>query len=305
MASSSPTSWSPRRSTGGEAALWVSMLLLAGAATIAWLSTRQQPSIPMVLTVVAAAILIALAVATYLLSASYRSLVYSLGDRGLEIPWFGETALVPYAAIDGIYTGQRLVGSSQPGGLVWPGVYVGMGRARGTGRLRFFTTSQDPADLTLVTAGGAGFVVSARDPQAFRSALIQRVQQVAEDAEVEACDVLPPTRAPWTLVRDRWAPWALALSVVLLLAMLSLVALRFEGLPEPVPLHFDASGVPNETGSRWDLFRLPIGGLLVLLVNWMLSVWLHARESYLARVLWMGAVAIQAILLVAVVRLLQ
>ncbi len=254
---------------------------------------------------VVAVVLVGLAAAVYLLAASYRGLIYVLGDRGLEIPWLGEVALVPYAAIDGIYTGQRLVGSSAPEGLVWPGIYVGTGRARGTGRLRFFTTSQDPADLTLVTAGGAGYVVSARDAQAFRSALIQRVQQVAEDAPAEVCQTLPVGRAPWTVVRDTWTPWALALAIVLLFGILGLVSLRFATLPESVPLHFDASGAPNELGSRWDLFRLPMGGGAVLVFNWLLSVWLHARERYLARVLWVGAVAIQAILLVAIVRLLQ
>jgi hypothetical protein len=46
-------------------------------------------------------------------------------------------------------------------------------------------------------------------------------------------------------------------------------------------------------------------GLLVLLVNGAIGVWLHPQERLLARLLWLGGAVLQAMLLVAVVRLVS
>src|SRR5207248_6522491 len=113
---------------------------------------------------------------------AYRRLAYILTGEGLEVRWLGECVVLPYTAIDGIYTGQRLMGNAVPNVPRWPGIYVGPGRVRGLGRLHFFTTTPDPAALTLVTSENGGVVVSARSPQDFRSALIDQVVEHGEDA---------------------------------------------------------------------------------------------------------------------------
>jgi hypothetical protein len=52
------------------------------------------------------------------------------------------------------------------------------------------------------------------------------------------------------------------------------------------------------------LLRLPFLGLIVLVLNWVLGIWVHPRERLLARVLWLGAAVVQVVLLVAVLPLL-
>ncbi len=305
MHTSASSTWPPRRSSGGDASLWGSGILALVAVATLGLGLGQPPGGGMLAGIVLASLLGAAALGLLLWAVSYRNLTYVLGADALEVAWLGGRLRVPYAAIDGIYAGQRLVGSAAPSVPAWPGIYVGPGRARGVGRLRFYATSQDPAELTLVTADGMGIVLSARDPQAFRTALIQRVQQVGEEPPPAAVEWLPATRAPWTALRDRWAPWSLGVAALLLLVGLAMVALRYQDLPEVVPLRFDASGRPSEVGSRADLLRLPLGGFLILAANWGWSVWLHAREALLARLVWVATAAIEAILLVAVIRLLQ
>jgi hypothetical protein len=237
---------------------------------------------------------------------AYRRLAYQLTTDSLEIHWLGEKLVVPYTAIDGIYTGQRLVSGENPLARRprWPGLYVGQTRMRGIGRLHLFTTSPDPAALTVVTFQGGGAVVSARTPHEFRSALIDRVTQCAEGSGTAAY-ARPATAPPWTAVRDVWLPATLTLGLLLLLLNLAVVALAYTNLPDQIALRFDAAGRPSQFGPRSDLLHLPLIGLLGLLANAALGVWLHARERLLARLLWVGAAGLQAVLLVAIVRLVQ
>jgi hypothetical protein len=245
---------------------------------------------------------------------SYRRLTYVLGPTSLDVPWLGERVVIPYTAIEGIYTGQRLAGHTAPSGLRWPGIVVGPGRApsadghdRSLGRLQFYATSVDPHSLTLVAVEGGALVVSARDPQGFRSALIDHVrrQDALTVGGVEESQLLPATTAPWSSLQDRWFWWCLGVALVLLLIALAAVAFRYGDLPELIPTRFDSGGRPNAIGPPSDLLRLPLGGLIVLLLNLGLGIWAHPRERVVARMLWVGSALVQAILLIAVVRLVQ
>jgi len=251
------------------------------------------------------AIVLAVAGALILLwGLAYRRLAYALGSDSLDVAWFGRSVVVPYASIEGIYTGQRLIGNTVPKVPAWPGIYVGSGHARGLGRLRFFTTSPDPAALTLISSQRDTLVVSARDPHAFRAALIERVER-ASDAEATHGSIAPGASVPWSAVRDRWLAASLALSLTLLLAMQVALAIGFGALPETIPLRFDASGQPTHVAPAEDLLRLPLLATVLVALNAALGIWLHLRERLLARLLWIGGVLVQAIVFVAIVRLLQ
>jgi hypothetical protein len=148
-------------------------------------------------------------------------------------------------------------------------------------------------------------VVSARSPQDFRSALIQRVVDQGEKAGPTTYVRRPLDEAPWSTVRDGWFPWTLAAGLLLLMVGFVIVVLGYNTRPEQIPLRFDAVGRPSQIGPRSDLLHLPLIGLIGLGANWALGVWLHPRERLLARVLWVGAAIMQAVLLVAIIRLLQ
>jgi hypothetical protein len=235
---------------------------------------------------------------------AYRRLVYTFTDSALEIEWLGHVTGVPYTAVDGIYTGQRLVGFATPTILSWPGIYVGPGRARGIGRLRFFATSPDPAALTLITHPHGGVVVSARNPHDFRLALIERIKDSAEQPSVSTLTHQPPSSVPWSAVFDRWFAAALGLGVLLLLCIVAVIGFNFDALPADIPMRFDANGDPSQIGPRGDLLRLPLFGFVLLVADSALGIWLHARERLVARLLWLGAAVLEGVLLVALIRLL-
>lgn len=297
--------WPARRSTGGDAALWVACALLACGVLALLVGATREVGSSMLLLSMAAAVLLAAGGALLLWAMAYRRLTYVLTDKALSVRWLGQTIVVPYSALEGIYTGQRLVGHAVPAIPRWPGIYVGPGRVRGIGRLRFFATSPDPSALTLLTFEHGGLVLSARNAQDFRAALIERVEQVPEASFVEHVYDAPATTPPWSSVVDLWLLTCLSVAVVLLLGVLALVVYGLPNLSDLIPLHFNASGEPSQIGPKGDLLRLPLFGLLLLLLDAGLGVWLHPRDRLLARVLWVGAAVLQAALIVAVVRLLQ
>jgi hypothetical protein len=294
-----------RRSRGGDAALWVAGLLLFLAVAALVLGGSREPGMGMLWLCVGATVLAAAGTFLLIWGIGYRRLAYALTENALRIDWLGRTVVVPYPAIQGIYTGQRLSGHSTPSVPRWPGISVGTARVRGLGRLRFFATSSDQSQLTYITVEHGGVILSARDPHAFRAGLIERVERY--DA-VPAEDSLtwhqaPPTTAPWTAFADVWLPVCVAFGLLGLLAVLAVVTSTFDALPDQIALHFDASNRPNQIAPKADLLRLTLLGLVCLVLNWVLGVLVHPRERLLARLLWIGAAVVQVVLLLGVLRI--
>jgi Bacterial PH domain len=298
------TTWPVRRSLGGDAALWVAGGLLFLALAAVFLGGSREPGASMLLLCAVAAILAAAGTVLLVLAIAYQRLAYALTDSALRIEWLGRTVVVPYSAIQGIYTGQRLSGHATPSIPNWPGISVGPARVRGLGRLRFFATSTDQSMLTLITVEHGGVIVSAREPNEFRAALIERVEASQEtSADARTWHQTPATTAPWTALADVWLPVCATVGTVLVLVVLAVIAFRFDALPDQIPLHFDASGQKSFMAPRSDLLRLPLLGLACLAVNWALGMWLHPRERLLARLLWLGGAIVQVVLLMGVLRL--
>jgi hypothetical protein len=238
--------------------MWVAGALLFLALAALVLGGSREPGIGMLALIVAAAALAAAGLTLLVWAIAYQRLGYSLTDSALRINWLGRTLVVPYSAIQGIYTGHRLSGHATPGTPRWPGINVGHARVRGLGRLRFFATSSDP--------------------QEFRAALIERVEQSSEALvapEVLLVKQTPPTDPPWTALTDPWMAIWVAIGTLVLLLIVAVIALRFAALPDQIALHFDASGRPNQIASKSELMRLPALGLVCLVIDWLVGVWVH------------------------------
>jgi len=295
--------WSARRSLGGDAALWVaSGLLFLGVAAFV-LGGSREPGLGMLLMCVVAAALAGAGLVLLVWAIGYRRLVYCLAETGLRIEWLGRTLIVPYSAIQGISTGQRLAGHATPRAWRWPGISVGPARVRGLGRLRFYATSTDQSDLTFIAVEHGGVIVSARDPHGFRTALIERVEHSDAAHGAEIWELTPPNEFPWTAIADLWLPICIVVGTLVLLVIVGVITARFDALSDQLAVHFDASGRPNQIASKFDLLRLPLFGLFLMVLNWVLGVWLHPRYRLLARLLWVGGAVVQVVLLVGVLRL--
>jgi hypothetical protein len=290
------------RSRGGDLALPAAGVTLFVAVVALVLGATRQPGIQMLVLCTLAAILGAAGALLLLWGLAYRRLSYALTETALRIEWFGRTLVLPYSAIQGIYAGQRLSGSSTPSVPRWPGINVGPRRVRGLGRLRFFATSSDQSHLTFVTVEHGGVVMSAGQPTEFQTALIEHVEASPEDddAQLRGWQDREPVDAPWTALADIWLPVCIGVGTVLLLAILAIISLRYDVLPDQVPLHFDVGGQPSQIAPKSDLMRLPLLSLVCLVVNWTLGIVVHPRERILARLLWLSAVIVQPVLLIGV-----
>lgn len=295
-----------RRSRGGDAAAPIGGLLVFLAVAAAVVGGSREPGLGTLLLDVGAVLLSAAGVFLMIWGLAYLRLAYSLTESALRIEWLGYTAVVPYQSIHGIYTGQRLEGHGTPGALSWPGINVGSSRIRGLGRLRFFATSSDQSQLTLITVEHGGVIVSARDPLEFRAALIERAEQFGEapasSGEDATWQLREPIEAPWTALADAWLPLWTGVGLLLLLAMLGAIDVRYAALPEVLPLHTDPTGSPALI-AKTDLLHIPLIGLVCLAVDAVAGAFIHPRERVLARLLWLGGAVVQLIVLLGVLRL--
>jgi uncharacterized protein DUF1648/PH (Pleckstrin Homology) domain-containing protein len=290
-----------RRSRGGDLATPAAALLLLLALLALAYGVSREPNQLLILLCCVATVLAAIGTLLGLWALGYRRLAYALSDSALRVDWLGHSVVVPYSAIQGIYAGQRLAGNSTPSVPRWPGISVGPRRVRGMGKLRFFATSTDQSQLTLITVEHGGLVVSARDPAEFQTALIQRVER--SEVDEAAWFDKAPVDAPWTAVADAWLPICVAIGVVALLITVATIGARYPDLPVQIPLHFDVGGEPSQIGPKSDLLHLPLLGLFCLVVNWALGIVVHPRARVLARLLWLAAIPVQLVLLIGLIRI--
>jgi Domain of unknown function (DUF1648)/Bacterial PH domain len=298
-----------RRSRGGDLAAPVAAVLLAAALAALAFGVSREPSPTMLVFCTLSAVLGAIGLALAVWAVGYRRLAYALTESALRVDWLDRILVLPYAAVQGIYAGQRLSGNASPSVPGWPGINIGSRWVRGMGRLRFYATSTDQSELTYITVEhDGGVIVSARDPIEFQTALIahiERSDELAVESEGERAELhtRAPERVPWTALADVWLPVCVGLGTLVLLIVLATIVVRYDALPDHVALHFDVGGQPSQIAPKSDLVRLPLLGLICLCVNWALGVVVHARERVLARLLWLVAVVVQLVLLIGVVRM--
>jgi len=83
---------------------------------------------------------------------------------------------------------------------------------------------------------------------------------------------------------------------IALLTLVGLLCFYFPALPDVVPLHFGATGVPDRLEARGGIFIVPLIGLLALLFNGTLGALAYRREKMISYLLWGGAALIQILI---------
>jgi uncharacterized membrane protein len=102
------------------------------------------------------------------------------------------------------------------------------------------------------------------------------------------------------LSRDHVLQFLFALTVIVNLGLVGYLVLRFDALPDPLPLHFDSSGLADRIEAKSGIFGLPLIGFSVLVLNTALSVPLHRRERAATLLLVTGTLLVQVLLWFAV-----
>lgn len=109
----------------------------------------------------------------------------------------------------------------------------------------------------------------------------------------------PSRPPPGSLVRDLPALGLLALALAGNLALAGYLKWREPSLPELLPMHFNAYGEVDLIGERWEVFRFPLIGLVVLCANATLAVSPLGRRWPRPRFLMAVAVLVQGLFWIA------
>jgi hypothetical protein len=116
---------------------------------------------------------------------------------------------------------------------------------------------------------------------------------------------LPPQENAFDLlVRDHVMQLLLALALVVNLALFGYLALRFQVLPDNLPLHFDVAGLPDRIDAKSNIFALPIIGLVVLVINTLFGVLVHRNQRAATLLLAVSALLVQILMWFAVVNII-
>jgi|DewCreStandDraft_2_1066082.scaffolds.fasta_scaffold00347_22 hypothetical protein len=91
----------------------------------------------------------------------------------------------------------------------------------------------------------------------------------------------------------------LALALAGNLALAAYLKWREPSLPELLPMHFNAYGEVDLIGERWEVFRFPVIGLVVLCANAALAVSSVGRRWPLPRFLMAVALLVHGLFWIA------
>jgi hypothetical protein len=242
---------------------------------------------------VASALAVVFAFWTY----SLATLSYLLDRNGLVITWGLTKQIIPLRAI------RRLVPASSVGvprikGVSWWGHHVGQGEVGQVGTVLFYSTHQATEQVLYVMTYERNYAISVEDPDAFAREVVVR-QELGPTAEVT--HHVERTGASlesfWADPRARWLAAAALAGLALVWAQ---VALRYGSLPETLALHFPTNDPVVAPGGREAILELPRTATVLLGVNLVLGVILHAWDRMAGYVLFAAAVAIQAAIFAAI-----
>ena len=221
------------------------------------------------------------------------NLTYDVNRNRVLIRWAASEQVIPLERITRIVEGSQLSDSVHWRGVKWPGYTIGRGEAEGWGPFLSFATEPLSRQLLLITPS-LSYAISPLDRDGFLAAL--EVRRQLGPLESLAQEARHAPFLTWPLWRDR-ALWGLALAGALANGVLfAYLCWRYASLSPFLPLHFDPLGHADRIGTRAELFRLPLIGLLALLVNGVLGGVFHSRQRLATYLLLGGAIVVQALL---------
>ncbi|NLE44496.1 MAG: DUF1648 domain-containing protein [Chloroflexi bacterium] len=217
---------------------------------------------------------------------------YALDRNALVIHWGINEQTIPTQQVQRVVLGEEITGHIRFRGGLWPGHCVGYGELPEIGTTLFYGTARPRQQVFIVTPG-LTYGISPADRDAFIESLNKRIEmgptQTVEQSSKR------PRMLEWPIWQDRLALGLLVSSALLLLGLVGLLSYRFPGLPDLVPLHFDALGLPDRIGSRAYVFIIPTIGLLALMLNGALGWILQRVDRIASYLLWGGAILVQTL----------
>jgi len=221
------------------------------------------------------------------------NLTYHVNRNRVLIRWAASEQVIPLERVTCVVEGSELPDSVRWHGVKWPGYAIGRGEVEGWGPFLSLASERLSHQLMLVTPS-LGYSISPLDREGFLAAL--KIRRQMGPLESVAQETHHGSLLTWPLWLDRTLWWLTLAGALANAALFAYLCWRYASLPPNLPLHFDPLGHADRIGTRSELFRLPLIGLLALLVNGVFCGVLHRRERLAGYLLLGGAIVMQALL---------
>jgi hypothetical protein len=221
---------------------------------------------------------------------------YEFDRNRLLVARAGTQHIVPLTSID------RVIDASQAGlkarikGLRWPGCYIGPGSVDEIGLALLNGVTPPDEQLILVTPVLA-YGITVYDSDALREVLAA-CRRLGPSAPVRHETVQAPY-LHWPIWRDRVAHVLVAAGIALAALLFAVLLIRYPGLPDRLPMHYDAAGQVDRIAGRSEVFALPVIGLIAWATNGVLGTLLYRRQRMLSYLVWTGTLIVQTLFLMA------
>lgn len=231
------------------------------------------------------------------------TLEYWVSRDAVTLVWGATRQVVPLRSIERVLVDPDIRAAAGPSPWHWPCPDRRRLNSPEVGVINSYATRPLKEQLILVTPGES-YGLSPVDPEGFLKALQQRYA-LGVARQVEAELQRPPVWT-WPLWRDRTALVLIGAGLLGVLLMFGYLCFRFPFLSSDLPLHFDASGLPDRIAPKDELFGLALIGLVTWLVNTTAGIWLYRHiQQGAAYLLWGGAMVVQAIAGLALFNLMR
>jgi hypothetical protein len=104
------------------------------------------------------------------------------------------------------------------------------------------------------------------------------------------------------LLGDQVSSTLLGVGVIIPVLMVAFLYNQLAGLPDQIPLHWDAIGAVDEVGEPRDLWRLPLLAFVLLIGNTAVATLLIAVDRFLTRLLLAATPIVQILAFIALLR---
>lgn len=333
MSDANVRTWRASPSAGtllGAVALFA---VVAAAATIGW---RVVPTLDGRVALVAGWLAVALLIVAALgligllwglLTLSY-SLVSGAAGQELVIRWAWTRVRIPLVGIEYFGLARHIVRPTRSRrSWPWPGYYLSSVYDESLGRIATYATLPLRRQLVICSTVGvfgispdrpadmmAAFAVARRgatpadawslpgDAQqaaaASAPAIAPSLRVDARDREIDKDGASAPS-----LVRDRLTVALVLTGGVFLVLMVWFIVLRFDRVPDALPLHYSATGQPDRIGTPREIFILPLIAALAALANVALAWSVIRYDAFAARLFTGGTLLVQLVAWVALLKL--
>jgi len=221
---------------------------------------------------------------------------YEMDRNRLLIVRAGSQHIIPLKEIERVVDAGQLGLKTRIRGLRWPGYAIGRGSVDEIG-LTHWNGVDRPSEQLIVVTPDRAYGISVLDLETFHQ-VYTACKSLGPMTEVRHESLLAPF-LHWPIWGDRVAH-VLVLAGVLMAALLFAVLLfRYPGLPDRLPMHYDAAGQVDRIAPRSEVFDLPVIGLIAWATNGMLGTLFYRRQRMLSYLAWSGTLIVQMLFLMA------